>query len=83
MAPQLLSDVREYLELLRDETWRRHDSAMSEDTIAREVTEVMLKVHPDWDGQEWIRPGVGCLCAEHAMTGDEPEAPEHQLRPGK
>ena len=62
---ELLSDVREYLELLRDETWRRQDSAMSEDTIAGEVTGLMLKQHPDWEGREWIRPGVGCLCAEH------------------
>ena len=47
---------------------------MSEDAIAGEVTELMLKQHPDWEGQEWIRPGVGCLCAEHGKTGDEPEA---------
>jgi glyoxylase-like metal-dependent hydrolase (beta-lactamase superfamily II) len=65
-GPGLLSDVRAYLELLRDETWRRRDSAMSEDTIAEEVTELMIKRHPDWEGREWIRPGVGCLCAEHA-----------------
>jgi glyoxylase-like metal-dependent hydrolase (beta-lactamase superfamily II) len=64
-GPQLLSDVRDYLQLLRDETWQRQDSAMSEDTIAAEVTDLMIKRHPDWDGQEWIRPGVGCLCAEH------------------
>ena len=64
-GPQLLSDVRDYLQLLRDETWRRQDSAMSEETIAAEVTDLMIKRHPDWDGQEWIRPGVGCLCAEH------------------
>jgi glyoxylase-like metal-dependent hydrolase (beta-lactamase superfamily II) len=65
-GPGLLSDVRAYLELLRDETWRRRDSAMSEDTIAEEVTDLMIKRYPDWEGREWIRPGVGCLCAEHA-----------------
>jgi len=64
-GPQLLSDVSDYLKLLRDETWRRQDSAMSEDTIVAEVTDVMIKRHPDWDGREWIRPGVGCLCSEH------------------
>jgi len=64
-GPQLLSDVRDYLQLLRDETWRRRDSAMSGDTIAAEVTDLMIKRHPDWDSREWIRPGVGCLCAEH------------------
>ena len=64
-GPQLLTDVHDYLTLLRDETWRRQDSAMGEDTIAAEVADLMIKRHPDWAGQEWIRPGVGCLCAEH------------------
>lgn len=64
-GPQLLTDVHDYLTLLRDETWRRQDSAMGEDTIAAEVADLMIKRHPDWEGQEWIRPGVGCLCAEH------------------
>jgi len=60
------SDVRDYLEELRDETWRRRDSAMSEQTIAGEVRALMIKRHPDWAGQEWIEPGVGCLYSEHA-----------------
>jgi glyoxylase-like metal-dependent hydrolase (beta-lactamase superfamily II) len=64
-GPQLLTDVHDYLTLLRDESWRRQDSAMSEDTIADEITDLMIKRHPDWEGREWIRPGVGCLCAEH------------------
>ena len=79
-GPEVLSDVRDYLRLLRDETWRRQDSAMSEDTIAGEVTDLMLKQHPDWDGQEWIRPGVGCLCTEHGHTGDEPEAADQPVQ---
>lgn len=33
-GPQLLTGIHDYLTLLRDETWRRQDSAMSEDTIA-------------------------------------------------
>jgi glyoxylase-like metal-dependent hydrolase (beta-lactamase superfamily II) len=64
-GPQLLTDVHDYLTLLRDETWRRQDSAMGEDTIAAEVADLMIKRHPDWEGREWIRPGVGCLCSEH------------------
>ena len=63
---RLLTDVQEYLELLRDETWRRRDSAMSEQTIVAEVTAVLLDRHPEWAGREWIEKGVGCLCAEHA-----------------
>jgi glyoxylase-like metal-dependent hydrolase (beta-lactamase superfamily II) len=67
-GPRLLSDIGDYLTLLRDETWRRRDSAMSEETIAEEVTDLMIKRHPDWEGREWIQPGVGCLCSEHAAT---------------
>jgi len=65
-GPQLLADVRDYLRLLRDETWVRRDSAMTEDTIIDEVRAVMIERHPDWDGQEWIAQGVQCLCTEHA-----------------
>jgi glyoxylase-like metal-dependent hydrolase (beta-lactamase superfamily II) len=65
-GPELLTDMGDYLELLRDETWLRRDSAMSEDTIVEEVTAVLLQRHPDWSGREWIERGVGCLCAEHA-----------------
>lgn len=63
---QLLADVTCYLELLRDETWRRQDSTMAEQTIVEEVRAVMLQRYPDWAAQEWIAPGVNCLCAERA-----------------
>ncbi|MFB4300814.1 MBL fold metallo-hydrolase [Actinomadura sp. NTSP31] len=62
---RLLADVRAYLELLRDETWARRDSAVGEETIVEEVRALMIERHPDWAGREWIEPGVGCLCAEH------------------
>ncbi len=65
-GPQLLTDVRDYLELLRHETWVRRDSSVSEETIVDEVRGLMIERHPDWSGQEWIEQGVGCLCAEHA-----------------
>jgi glyoxylase-like metal-dependent hydrolase (beta-lactamase superfamily II) len=64
-GPQLLADVRDYLQLLRDETWARRDSAMSEQTIVEEVSALMIARHPEWAGQEWIEKGVGCLCSEH------------------
>ena len=67
-GPQLLADVRDYLALLRDETWIRRDSAVSEETIVEEVRALMIERHPDWVGQEWIEKGVGCLCSEHAHT---------------
>jgi glyoxylase-like metal-dependent hydrolase (beta-lactamase superfamily II) len=65
-GPQLLADVRDYLEELRDETWRRRDSAMGEPEIAEEVRALLIERHPGWAGQEWIEPGVGCFCSEHA-----------------
>jgi glyoxylase-like metal-dependent hydrolase (beta-lactamase superfamily II) len=65
-GPQLLDDVTQYLTELRDETWKRQDSAMSQETLVAEVRELLMARHPDWDGQEWIEPGIGCLCAEHA-----------------
>jgi glyoxylase-like metal-dependent hydrolase (beta-lactamase superfamily II) len=64
-GPQLLADVRDYLELLRDETWVRRDSAMSQETIVAEVKALMIERHPEWSGQDWIDKGVACLCAEH------------------
>ena len=51
--------------LLRDETWVRRDSAVSEETIAQEISALMVERHPDWAGREWIEPGVRCLCSEH------------------
>ncbi|NUK78038.1 MBL fold metallo-hydrolase [Streptomyces lunaelactis] len=64
-GPQLLADVRDYLELLRDETWVRRDSAVSEQTIVEEISALMIQRHPEWAGHEWIEKGVGCLCSEH------------------
>jgi glyoxylase-like metal-dependent hydrolase (beta-lactamase superfamily II) len=61
----LLTDVHDYLELLRDETWTRRDSTMDEKTIIEEVSAVMIEQHPEWTGREWLEPGISCLCAEH------------------
>jgi glyoxylase-like metal-dependent hydrolase (beta-lactamase superfamily II) len=66
-GPRLLADVGDYLRLLRDETWRRRDSAVSEETTVAEVRALMVERHPDWVGQDWIERGVGCLCAEHPV----------------
>ena len=65
-GPHVLADVRNYLELLRDETWVRRDSAMNEETIVAEVKALMIGRHPEWAGQEWIGKGVGCFCTEHS-----------------
>ncbi|TCO53587.1 MBL fold metallo-hydrolase [Actinocrispum wychmicini] len=68
-GPQVLTDVSDYLRELRDETWRRRDSAMGEDEVVAEVRAVLIERHPEWAGQEWIERGVGCLCAEHVSAG--------------
>jgi glyoxylase-like metal-dependent hydrolase (beta-lactamase superfamily II) len=65
-GPGVLDGVRDYLRELRDETWRRRDSAMDEGEIVAEVRAALVERHPEWAGQEWIERGVGCLCAEHA-----------------
>jgi glyoxylase-like metal-dependent hydrolase (beta-lactamase superfamily II) len=44
---RLLADVRDYLTLLRDETWTRRDSAMSEETIIEEISDLMIQRHPE------------------------------------
>jgi len=64
----VLTDVRDYLRELRDETWRRRDSAMAEEEIVAEVRALLLERHPEWAGHEWIEPGVSCLCTEHPGT---------------
>ena len=63
---RILADVREYLELLRDESWRRRDSALPEETIAAELEALMIERHPEWEGRDWIAKGVGCFCADHS-----------------
>ena len=63
---QVLEDVLDYLRELRDETWTRRDSAMSQETIVDEVRAVLIERHPEWAGREWIDAGVACLCSEHA-----------------
>lgn len=62
---RLLDQVRDYLTELRDETWRRRDSGVSEETTAAEIRDLMIRRHPDWRLPEWIERGVGCLCSEH------------------
>lgn len=61
-----LTDVRDYLRDLRDETWRRRDAGLDEDAAAAEVRAVMIGRHPDWAQPDWIESGVRCLYTEHA-----------------
>lgn len=61
----LLVEVRDYLRLLRDETWRRLDAGMDEEKIVDEVRTAMIARRPDWRGREWIDTAVACFLAEH------------------
>ncbi|GAA2024034.1 MBL fold metallo-hydrolase [Catenulispora yoronensis] len=70
-GPEVLEGVLAYLRELRDETWKRRDSAMNQDTIIEEVRAVLIERHPDWAGREWIETGVACLCSEHSLTGQD------------
>ncbi|MCO1575285.1 MBL fold metallo-hydrolase [Crossiella sp. SN42] len=65
-GPGVLAEVRDYLELLRAETWVRRDSAMPRETLVAEVRALMIERHPEWVGRDWIEKGIGCFCAEHA-----------------
>ncbi|MEU4931531.1 MBL fold metallo-hydrolase [Streptomyces yokosukanensis] len=65
-GPQVLEDVLGFLCELRDETFRRRDSAMDQETIVEEVRAVLTERHPEWQGREWIDPAVACLCGERA-----------------
>jgi glyoxylase-like metal-dependent hydrolase (beta-lactamase superfamily II) len=65
-GPEILGDVLTYLEELRDETWVRRESAMSKADVIAEVTDVLIKRHPDWQGREWLAPAISCLCGEQS-----------------
>lgn len=50
----LVDDVRGTVRVMRDETWARQDSAMSQETIVAEVSAVIAARHPDWAEREWV-----------------------------
>lgn len=62
-GPELLTEVRDYLHVLRDETWRRLDAGT--DNVLDEVRASMIARRPDWRGREWIDTAVACFTAEH------------------
>ncbi|MER0245460.1 MBL fold metallo-hydrolase [Streptomyces sp. HSW2009] len=64
-GPELLTETRDYLQLLWDETWMHRAGAASEQTTVEQITALMVQRHPHWVGREWIEKGVRCLCAEH------------------
>ncbi|MGC7094418.1 MBL fold metallo-hydrolase [Amycolatopsis lurida] len=61
---ELLIEVRDYLHLVRDETWRRLDAGT--DNVVDEVRAAMITRRPTWRGREWIDTAIACFTAEHA-----------------
>lgn len=75
---EVVEGVLGYLRELRDETWRRRDSALSQDTIVEEVRALLIERHPEWAGREWIETGVACLCGERGERGEHREGEERE-----
>jgi glyoxylase-like metal-dependent hydrolase (beta-lactamase superfamily II) len=63
----LVDDVRETVRVMRDESWARQDSAMSQETIVAEVSAVVAARHPDWAEREWVHMAIECLWAERPL----------------
>lgn len=63
---ELLIEVREALQLLRDQTWRCRASAVGQDDAVGQVTDVAVARFPDWIGRHWIGNAVRSLYQEPA-----------------
>jgi glyoxylase-like metal-dependent hydrolase (beta-lactamase superfamily II) len=57
-GPEVIAVVREYLQLLRDETHRLASEGGSEEEVAGELDRSMRELHPDWAQPEWIASGA-------------------------
>lgn len=54
----LLSATRTYLQVLQSETLRLAGEGHDAEAIVANLESRMRSQYPDWDGQEWIGPGV-------------------------
>ncbi len=57
-GPEVISEAREYITLLRDETRRLKTEGVSVDAAVEELDAAMQTLHPDWVQPEWIGFGV-------------------------
>jgi glyoxylase-like metal-dependent hydrolase (beta-lactamase superfamily II) len=54
----VITSVREYMQLLRDETRRLAGEGAGEEEVATTVDRSMRELHPDWAQPEWIATGA-------------------------
>lgn len=64
-GPDLLAEVRDYLALLREQTWQRRGAGTDPATIEQEVSALLIDRHPGWAGREWLAPGVQAVLSEY------------------
>ena len=63
---ELLEDLADTIELLRDETWRRRAAGVEEADAAATVEALAVAAQPTWRGQEWIAKAVACFWTQSA-----------------
>lgn len=63
---EVVTEAREYLCRLRDETRRLIAEGASEDDTAAELDRSFRALHPDWDQPEWIAFGARCFYTAYA-----------------
>jgi glyoxylase-like metal-dependent hydrolase (beta-lactamase superfamily II) len=63
---EVIVAAREYLELLRTETYRLYDAGVGEDDAAAELDRSLRAAYPGWAQPEWIDFGVRCFYARRA-----------------
>lgn len=60
--------AREYITMLREETFARVDQGMDAEAIIQDLAPSVREKHPDWDSPEWIEFGIRCFYDE--CTGE-------------
>jgi glyoxylase-like metal-dependent hydrolase (beta-lactamase superfamily II) len=62
----LIATVREYHELLREETFREADTGADADAAVAKIEPTIRERYPDWDQPEWIAFGIRSFHAERS-----------------
>jgi glyoxylase-like metal-dependent hydrolase (beta-lactamase superfamily II) len=60
----VITDAREYHELLRDETFALADEGVDADEAVARIQPSIRERYPDWEQPEWIDFGIRCFHAE-------------------
>lgn len=65
------STAREYIEMLKRETYIRADKGMDAESIIEELAPEVRESRPDWDSPEWIEFGIQCFFDEHRRAAQD------------